>query len=81
MALIGHLVLMRVHSPGPSIGSLRGKLVRSAKGETRGPPKPKGGTESSKPSRNVGDALRQAYDEAVREAVPDDLLDLLKKLD
>ena len=43
------------------------------------PTKQKGGTD--KPSRNVGDALRQAYDEAVREAVPDDLLDLLKKLD
>jgi hypothetical protein len=56
-------------------------LVRSAKEETNRPPKPKGGTESSKPSRSLGDALRQAYDEAVREAVPDDLLDLLKKLD
>ncbi|WP_231478160.1 NepR family anti-sigma factor [Sphingomonas sp. UNC305MFCol5.2] len=29
----------------------------------------------------MGDALRQAYDEAVRETVPNDLLDLLKKLD
>jgi hypothetical protein len=56
-------------------------LVRSAKGETKRPPQAKGGTESSKPSRSVGDALRQAYDEAVRETVPDDLLDLLKKLD
>jgi len=56
-------------------------LVRSAKGETKRPPKPKGGTESNKPNRSVGDALRQAYDEAVRETVPNDLLDLLKKLD
>jgi hypothetical protein len=56
-------------------------LVRSAKGETKRPSKPKGGTESNKPSRSVGDALRRAYDEAVRETVPDDLLDLLKKLD
>lgn len=55
--------------------------MRSAKGEIKGPPKPKGGTESNKPSRNLGDALRQAYEEAVRETVPDDLLDLLKKLD
>ena len=55
--------------------------MRSAKEETNRPPRPKGGTESSKPSRSLGDALRQAYDEAVREAVPDDLLDLLKKLD
>jgi hypothetical protein len=56
-------------------------LVHSAKDETKKPPRSKGGTEGSKPSRNVGDALRQAYDEAVRETVPDDLLDLLKKLD
>ena len=55
--------------------------MRSAKDEITRPPKQKGGTESSKPSRNLGAALRQAYDEAVREAVPDDLLDLLKKLD
>jgi Anti-sigma factor NepR len=73
---------MRIHSPGPGqLGSSRGELVRSAKDETKRPLKPKGGTESSKPSRSVGDALRQAYDEAVRETVPDDLLDLLKKLD
>lgn len=81
MALIGHLVLMRSQSGSRTIGSSRGELVRSAKGETKRPPKPKGGTESNKPSRSVGDALRQAYDEAVRETVPDDLLDLLKKLD
>lgn len=81
MALIGHLVLMRSQSGSRTIGSSRGELVRSAKGETTRPPKPKGGTESNKPNRSVGDALRQAYDEAVRETVPDDLLDLLKKLD
>jgi hypothetical protein len=55
--------------------------VRSAKNESKKPPRTRDGTESSKPSRSVGDALRQAYDEAVRETVPDDLLDLLKKLD
>lgn len=81
MALIGHLVLCVFTVRAPAIGASRGKLVRSAKGETKRPPKAKGGTESSKPSRSVGDALRQAYDEAVRETVPDDLLDLLKKLD
>jgi hypothetical protein len=59
---------------------LRGELVRSAKDETKMPLKRKGGSEG-KPGRNVGDALRQAYDDAVSEAVPDDLLDLLKKLD
>nr|WP_166745726.1 NepR family anti-sigma factor [Sphingomonas naasensis] len=73
---------MRISQSGSrTIGSSRGELVRSAKDETKRPPKPQGGTESSKPNRNLGDALRQAYNEAVREAVPDDLLDLLKKLD
>ena len=41
----------------------------------------KGSGDGGKTSRSVGDALRQAYDEAVGEAVPDDLLALLKKLD
>lgn len=31
--------------------------------------------------RDVGDALRAVYREAVDEQIPDDLLDLLKKLD
>lgn len=55
--------------------------MRSAKDETKSAPKGKGGTDNGKPSRDVGDALRQAYDDAVSESVPDDLLDLLKKLD
>jgi hypothetical protein len=53
--------------------------VRSAKDENKKPAKDQGAPE--KPERNLGDALRQAYDDAVSEAVPDDLLDLLKKLD
>lgn len=55
--------------------------MHSARNETKKPPKPKGGTESSRPNRDLGDALRRAYDDTVRESVPDDLLDLLKKLD
>lgn len=31
--------------------------------------------------RDMGEALRSVYDRAVKEAVPDDLLDLLSKLD
>ena len=31
-------------------------------------------------SRNVGDALRAVYQDAVSESVPDEMLDLLKKL-
>lgn len=53
----------------------------SAKKEMTKASRSKGGDEGGKPSRNVGDALRQAYDETVGEAVPDDLLALLKKLD
>lgn len=30
--------------------------------------------------RNVGDALRAVYQDAVSESVPDEMLDLLKKL-
>ncbi len=31
--------------------------------------------------REMGEALRSVYDEAVQESVPDELLDLLSKLD
>ena len=31
--------------------------------------------------RNIGDALRRVYQDAASEDVPDDLLDLLRKLD
>lgn len=31
-------------------------------------------------NKNVGDALRAVYRDAVEETVPDELLDLLKKL-
>jgi hypothetical protein len=36
---------------------------------------------SARNDRAVGDALREAYDEAVSEGIPEDMLDLLKKLD
>lgn len=68
-------------SPESRSRALKGELVRSAKDEKKKPPKARGGNDTSRPGRNVGDALRRAYDEAVREAVPSDLLDLLKKLD
>ncbi len=56
-------------------------MVHSADEKMKNPPKTDGGKETGRNGRNLGDALRQAYDEAVSEAVPDDLLDLLKKLD
>lgn len=53
--------------------------------------KPPAGTSGRKPTggpgdgrgkeRDMGDALRSVYDRTVQEAVPDDLLDLLSKLD
>jgi hypothetical protein len=49
-----------------------GKADTGAAGSRRAPRKR---TES-----HVGNALRSAYDEAVREDVPDEFLDLLKKL-
>ena len=55
--------------------------MRSAKEENKKPSKAKGGNDANRPGRSVGEALRQAYDDTVRESVPDDLLDLLKKLD
>jgi hypothetical protein len=44
-------------------------------------PKAKRGNDGRKTGKAVGDALRNAYDEAVSEAIPNELLDLLKKLD
>ena len=41
------------------------------------PPRPRKG----KPSPDVGDVLKSAYEHVVREAVPPELLDLLGKLD
>lgn len=55
--------------------------MHSAKNETKKPPKPKGTADNSRPNRDLSDALRRAYDDAVNETVPNDLLDLLKKLD
>lgn len=52
----------------------------SAKKEIKKPPRARGG-DDGKPPRNVSDALRQAYDDTLGEAIPDDLLALLKKLD
>ncbi|MGQ0661185.1 NepR family anti-sigma factor [Sphingosinicella sp.] len=47
---------------------------RDDKGSGRPPRAPKGG-------RDVGAALKKAYEGALREDIPADLLDLLRKLD
>ncbi len=36
---------------------------------------------NARKDRNIGDALRRVYSDAVDEQVPSDLLDLLSKLD
>ena len=42
-------------------------------------PRKSGATPQS--DRNIGDALRRVYQDAAGEDIPDDLLDLLRKLD
>ncbi|MDR6851439.1 hypothetical protein J2Y54_000932 [Sphingomonas sp. BE123] len=49
----------------------------------RGNGEPSPGQRGAAPQgeRNIGDALRRVYQDAASEDVPDDLLDLLRKLD
>jgi hypothetical protein len=53
----------------PAAGTPAGKKAKAADGSDR-----------EQRERAMGRALRSVYDEAVQEAVPDDLLDLLGKL-
>lgn len=55
-------------------------MVRSASDPMNKSPKTRGGADE-RTGKAVGDALRDAYDEAISEAIPDEMLDLLKKLD
>ncbi|MES2338097.1 MAG: NepR family anti-sigma factor [Pseudomonadota bacterium] len=43
-------------------------------------PRRSDGKKSEGEGRNVGDALRAVYHDAVSESVPDEMLELLKKL-
>jgi len=55
-------------------------MVRSAENPAKKVMRKK--AKQDRPSeKSVGDALRGIYEKAVREKVPDDLLDLLSKLD
>lgn len=55
-------------------------MVRSAEDPAKKMTRKK--AKQDRPSeKSVGDALRGIYEKAVREKVPDDLLDLLSKLD
>lgn len=59
---------------------IQGEIVRpDNKADTQPSPIRRGGKAQGK-ERNIGDSLRAVYREAVEETVPDELLDLLKKL-
>lgn len=61
---------------------LWGIWVRSGPDDTNGQSANKTDEgKEGKSDRDLGNALRRAYDDAVSEGIPDDLLDLLKKLD
>lgn len=57
---------------------LRGFTLTSDK---EAPEQPKKGTAAQSKNRDMGSALRSVYQKTVEEAVPDDLLSLLGKLD
>ena len=63
------------------VGLYSGGMVRSANDPMTKKPHSKSGSDGELTGRAVGDALREAYDQAIGEAIPDELLDLLKKLD
>ena len=70
-----------IYIRGPDVRVLRGKWVRSASDPMKKTGKTKSGGDGTRTGKAVGDALREAYDEAIGEAIPDEMLDLLKKLD
>ncbi len=54
--------------------------MRSEKSGDKGPAQKGGGRQGERADRNVGDALRAVYQDAVSETIPDEMLDLLNKL-
>jgi hypothetical protein len=60
---------------------LSGKKGSDGKdGGGKNPPKPPKSPRKTSGSNDIGRALRSAYDDTVREAVPDEFMDLLGKL-
>lgn len=55
--------------------------MRSADQKKKEPLGRTGGGMATRKDRNIGEALRRVYQDAADERVPDDLLDLLSKLD
>ena len=62
------------------VGS-EGEDVPFGKNQAKLMPKRKGDGPPRNGDRNVGEALRRVYRETVDETVPDEMLDLLNKLD
>jgi hypothetical protein len=73
---------IRVGTPDVS-GEGDERLSGSKQGDTRRRASPSAGGRSSRKDKTnpVGRALRSVYDDTLRESVPDDFLDLLRKLD
>lgn len=56
-------------------------MVASITRDNMRPSDPTAQSDSAKAGESMRDALRQAYEETLEEAVPDDLLALLSQLD
>lgn len=55
--------------------------MRSGDEKNKEPLERNDGGMNARKDRNIGDALRRVYSDAVDEQIPDDLLNLLSKLD
>lgn len=55
--------------------------MRSAEEKKKDPLERSGKGVDARKDRNIGEALRRVYSDAVDEQIPDDLLNLLTKLD
>lgn len=65
----------------PCSWGCQGDEVRSAEEKKKEPLERNAGGMNARKDRNIGDALRRVYSDAVDETIPDDLLSLLSKLD
>lgn len=80
-AVFAVAVTLFIWSGCPDDPDPQGELVHSANNDQGKQQPAQGSGDKPNPNADVGDALRRAYDETLNESVPDDLLDLLKKLD
>jgi hypothetical protein len=64
----------------PALPGLEGDEVASEQDDGKMAPVRDAKRKGERKDRSVGDALRAVYNDAVSESVPDEMLDLLKKL-